>query len=379
MPVYQRLIDFNEVFFKLSEPPIIINDIANNSTEDRDGIRELVTTRYTNDMISLLPSCRCGGIKGEFSKIVKCNVCNTVVKSSLENEIESNIWFRKPEGVEKLISPVIYIMLKNRFKKPGFNLIQWLTDRTYKTNVKQPKILDKILDSGIKRGYNNFINNFDEIIAFLFSIKDFQVKKGEEDFLIQMLSDHRQYIFSDYIPLPNKTLLVVEKTNVGVYVDPIIVDAVDAIEMLVSIDRNFYDQSQHVKENRTAKAVAKLADFYESFYRTNLQPKTGQFRRHVFASRTNHSFRAVISSLTDTHNYDEIYVPWGVGLTAFRPHLLNKLEKIGMDLNSAIGLLLGHVEKYHPMLDKLLQSLIDESPEKGIVCCLQRNPSLLQG
>jgi DNA-directed RNA polymerase beta' subunit len=167
--------------------------------------------------------------------------------------------------------------------------------------------------------------------------------------------------------------LIIEQTNVGIYVDPIIIKAIDAIEMLVSIDKNFHDQNHRVKENRTAKAISKLSDFYEMFFSANLSPKSGQFRRHVFGTRTNFSFRAVITSLTDTHDYDEIHVPWGIGLTAFRPHLLSKLMKMGMDINSAIGLLLGHVEKYHPLLDKLLQELIAEAPGGSIHVLLQRN------
>lgn len=374
MPVFQRIANLNQSFLQLSEPPIIINDLVNNSEEDKEYIKELVTTRYSSDMITLLPSCRCGATKGEFSVGVKCGFCNTVVKSSVENEIEPTIWFRKPNGVEKLINPIIWIMLKARFKKSGFNIIQWLTDTTYRPAVKQPAVVNRIVEAGIQRGYNNFVVNFDAIMSYLFSLKDF--RKATDDYLQQLIADNRELVFSDYIPIPNKSLLIIEKTNVGVYVDPIIVKAVDAIEMLVSIDKNFHDQNPRVKENRTAKAISKLSDFYEMFFRSNLSPKAGQFRRHVFGTRTNFSFRAVISSLTDTHSYDEIHVPWGVGLTAFRPHLLSKLMKMGMDINSAIGLLLGHVEKYHPLLDQLLQELIQEAPNKSIYVLLQRNQNI---
>lgn len=377
MPVFQRIVDFNQVFMQLSEPPIIINDLVNNSEEDKERIKELVTTRYSSDMITLLPSCRCGATKGEFSVGVKCGFCNTVVRSSVENDIEPTVWFRKPNGVEKLINPIIWIMLKARFKKSGFNIIQWITDTTYRPAVKQPAVINRLVEAGIQRGYNNFVVNFDAVIAYLFTLKDF--KRPTEDHLKQLLSDNRHLIFSDYIPIPNKSLLIIEKTNVGIYVDPIIIKAIDAIEMLVSIDKNFYDQNARVKENRTVKAISKLSDFYEMFFSANLSPKSGQFRRHVFGTRTNFSFRAVITSLTDTHDYDEIHVPWGVGLTAFRPHLLSKLMKMGMDINSAIGLLLGHVEKYHELLDKLLKELIAEAPGGSISCLLQRNPSLLQG
>ena len=377
MPIFQKIADLNRAFQQLTEPPIIINDLVNNSVEDKEYIRELVTTRYSSDMITLLPSCRCGVTKGEFSVGVKCTYCNTVVKSSVENDIEPTVWFRKPDGVQQLINPIIWIMLKARFKTSGFNVIQWLTDTTYRPSVKQPRVVNKIVEAGIQRGYNYFVQNFDSIMQFLFSLKDFPKKNDRT--LQDLIRDNRHVVFSDYIPIPNKSLLIIEKTNVGVYVDPIIVKAVDAMEMLVSIDKNFHDQNPRVKENRTTKALSKLADFYELFFRLNLSPKPGQFRRHVFGTRTNFAFRAVISSLTDTHSYDEIHVPWGIGLTAFRPHLVSKLMKMGMDINSAIGLLLGHVEKYHPLLDKLLNELIQEAPDKSIYVLLQRNPSLLQG
>jgi len=373
MPIFQKLLDFNQMFSHLTEPPIIINDLINSSEEEKELIREILTTRYSGDMISLLPSCRCGITKGEFSTGVKCQYCSTVVKSSIENEVEPSVWFRCPVGVTKLISPIIWIMLKNRFKRSSFSIIQWLTDTTYRPVVKQPPVISKIVEAGIQRGYNNFVENFDIIINYLFSLKEFQLKKDQIDYLKILIEQNRHQIFSNYIPLPNKSLLIIEKTNVGIYVDPIIVDAIDAIEMLVSIDTTFHDQNPRVKENRTAKAISKLSDFYERFYKTNLAPKAGQFRKHVFGSRTNFSFRAVISSLTDTHSYDEIHVPWGIGVTAFRHHLVNKLLKMGMDLNSALGMLLGHVEKYHPMLDMIMQQLLSESPDGCIRVILQRN------
>ena len=373
MPIFQKISNFNRIFSTLSEAPIIINDLVNNSEDDKERIKELVTTRYSSDMITLLPSCRCGVTKGEFSMGVKCEYCGTSVKSSLEDDIEPSIWFRKPNGVSSLINPIIWIMLKNRFKKSGFNIIQWLTDTTYRPNVKQPLVVQKIVEAGIQRGYNNFVEHFDVIFNYLLSLKDFQTKKDTVDYLQELININRDSIFSDYLPLPNKALLIIEKTNVGIYVDPIIIEAVDAIEMLTSIDKNYHDQNPRVKENRTAKAISKLSDFYERFFITNLSPKPGQFRRHIYGSRTNFSFRAVISSITDKHSYNEIYVPWGVGLTAFRPHLLNKLMKLGMDVNSAIGLLLGHVEKYHPIIDNCLKELIAESPDGRISVLLQRN------
>jgi hypothetical protein len=380
MPVYQQLINFDDKFHRLSEIPIIINDLVNNTEEDKEEIKNLISTRYSSDMISLIPSCRCGATTGEFSMMtdMTCTLCYTSVKSSFDEDIDSTIWFRKPKGVERIINPIIWIMLKQRFSKSGFNVIQWICDNSYRSNVKQPFVINRIISLGIKRGYNNFVTNFDAILLTLFEMKEFNLPKGKVDYLRTLLEENKDCLFSDYIPLPNKSLLIIENTVVGVYVDPIVIDALDAIQMLVSIDVSFHDQNSRVKENRTVKAISKLSAFYESFYKNSLAVKPGQFRKHIYGTRTNFSFRAVISSITDVHEYDELYIPWGVGLTAFRPHLVNKLMKLGMSVNSAVGMLLGHVTVYHPLLASLLQELIDES-NGGIDAIIQRNPSLMQG
>jgi hypothetical protein len=373
MPIFQRLVNCDELFNQLTEPPIIINDLSNVSEEDRDNIESIISTRYSSDMISLLPSCRCGETKGEFSINVICEKCGTSVKSNVESSIEPQVWLRKPTGVNLLMSPIIWTMLKKRFTKSGYNVIQWLCDTTYHTQVKVPPIITKLNTLGLVRGYNNFVDNFDMYMDILFNVNEFKVKKNEVDFLRELITKERHKIFTNYLPLPNKSLLIVEKTKLGIYVDPIIVEAQDAIQMLVSIDRDFHSQNARTKENRTVKALSKLAEFYENYYKTKLTPKSALFRKHVFGSRTVFSARAVITSITDPHRYNDLYVPWGVGVAAFHPHLLNKLRKTGYDLNSALGILDGHVERYHPLIDKFLKELIDETPEKRVIAILQRN------
>jgi hypothetical protein len=378
MPVYQELLDLNQKFAQLTEPPIIINDLFNDSVGARENIRELITTRYSSDMISLMPSCRCGATKGEFSKNTLCLTCNTPVKSAIESDIEPIVWFRKPNGVQKLLNPMIWMMLSNRFKKGQYSLINWIVDTKYNPNVKQPvAIINKMMQAGIQQGYNYFVENFDEIMEFMFSLKDFKAK--QDDRLYELIQRERDRIFSDFIPIPNKSILIVEKTNFSTYVDEIITNAVNAIQMLVSIDRDFYDQTARAKENRTARAMSMLCDFYLSYFSDNVSSKQGQFRRHIFGSRTNFSFRAVITSITGPHDYLEIEVPWGVGLTVFREHLLNKLSRLGLSMNQAVGMIYEHIEKYNPLLDKLLQEIIAEFPGGRCPLLLNRNPSLLQG
>jgi hypothetical protein len=374
LPVYQELVDFNKVFKELKTEPIIINDLANATEEEKNRIRDLIQVRYSGDMLSMLPTCRCGETQGEHAVgIVKCDKCGTYVTAVVEEEIEPIVWFRAPEGVTKLVNPIIWIMLRKRLLRSGFDVLQWLCDKTYVPNVKRPGIVDLIQKVGLERGYNNFILNFDEYVNKLLTLPGYKVKRNQSDLLMELIRKNRFSIFSDYLPLPNKSLLVIEQTNVGTYIDPTIVGALDAIEIVTGIDAPTSTHSLRVKENRAVKAVSKLAQFYTSYFKESLGKKPGIFRRHVYGSRTHFCFRAVITSLTDAHRHDEVHAPWCVGVTAFRPHLINKLMRMGFGLNDAIGFLNGHVNTYHPVLDKLLDELIEESPGKRIPIIVQRN------
>ncbi len=379
MPIIQKLISYDESFFNLSEPPILINELSINTDEERKQIEDLIVSRYTTDFISLLPSCRCGATKGKFSIGTSCSVCNTKVTSVIEDEVQPIVWFKRPDGVSKLINIEILIMLKERFTKTGFDIIEWIMDVNYKPHVRTPKILIKLQEANLPRGYNNFVENFDTILDYLFNLKALQPSKKQFINLRELIRDNKDKIFSDYLPLPNKTLLIIEDTDIKKYLDPNILKAKDAILMLVSIDKDVYDQTTRFKENRVSKALNKLSDFYHEFFKNNLGRIKGQFRKHIFGTRTNFSFRAVITSITEPHNYNDLHIPWGIGLTVLEPHILNKLIKIGYNLNSAKSLILGSIEKYNKLLDSILEELIEESPEGGVPCLFLRNPSLLAG
>lgn len=373
MPIIQKLVNFDQMVSQLKEPPIIVNEMHNATNEAKTKIREMIITRYNSDMLSILPTCQCGQTKGEYAIGTECGHCHTKVHSIVDEDIEPIVWFRAPEGVKKLINPIIWIMLKNRFRRSGFSILQWICDTTYRPTVKQPKVITDLMEFGIQRGYNYFVDNFDTIMDVLFNMKDFRFKRGQVDYLQKLLETHRDCVFSDYLPLPNKSLLVIEKTNVGIYVDPTIIGAIDAIEMIVNIDSPLSEHTVRIKENRTVKALVKLSEFYENFFKTNLSGKGGIFRKHVFGTRIHFGFRAVITSLTDAHEYDEIHVPWGIAITALRPHLMNRLLRHGYGHNDAIGLLNGHVERYHPLIAQIFKDLINESPHKGLEVVLQRN------
>jgi hypothetical protein len=369
-------LNFNQLFNESARQPVIVNDISEETAGDKERFNMAIYTKHASDLLSNMPSCNCGTLIGEYNVGNLCNNCNTPVEHPSDQKLEPILWIRSPNGVAPLLNPIIWTMLSKKFTSSGFNIIQWYCDTGYSPPVKIPAVLESVINLGFNRGYNNFVNNFYPIIEGLFSLKQFKLKKNEENILLLLLKQSRDCIFSNHLPIPNKALLVIEESNFGIYTDATVEGAVDAIRTLVGIDSPLSTFNVRTKENRAAKTIYQLAEFYDSLYSQNLASKEGLFRKHIFGTRCHWSFRAVISSLTDQHAYDELHIPWGIGISVFRLHLINKLLRRSFTPNQAIALLNEHAAKYHPLLDELFKLLIAEAPGGSISCVLQRNPSL---
>ena len=377
MGIALELVNFTELFnYKARGNPIIINTRSESSKEDKEELNKLIYTRYKTDLLSNLPACECGEIVGEHNVGVVCPKCTTQVTSPMDQELEPIAWMQAPIGVAALMNPIVWTMLKEKFTIGGFEVIRWLCDGGYRPTVKRPPALEGIMALDLPSGYNNFVNNFDMIMEKLFNCKAFKPKKGATNILYDLIKLQRDCIFSQYLPLPNRSLLVIEDSPAGAYLDPIIPGVVDAIRTMASIDSALSPHTVRVKENRTVKTIAQLANFYDDLYKNSLAEKEGIFRKHIYGTRSHFSFRAVISSSTDNHKYDEIYIPWGIGISVLRIHLVNKLFKLGYTPAGAVYFLNKHSQIYNPLLDTLFQELIAEAPGRGVSCILQRNPSL---
>jgi hypothetical protein len=375
--IHLKLVNFNALFNNTSTEPIIVNDLSSSTEEDRNHINRLISTKYEDtDLFSNEPSCECGITKSGYNLGVICPNCKTPVREIFDQQLKPLVWMRSPHGVSSLINPIVWTMLTKKFVKGGFSFIDWLCNTDYQPAVTRPPEIQELIGLGIQRGYNNFVANFDAYIDMLYSLKHFKEKKDKEDTLKQLLTEQRDCVFSSFLPLPNKSLMIIEDTKVGVYVDPIIVGAIDAIRTISSIDAPLSNYTIRQKENRTAKTIAMLSDFYYKVYHDILAGKNGMFRKHVFGSRNHFSCRAVISSNTKAHNYDEIHIAWGHGCTMLKIHIVNKLLRLGWSPNEANSFVQDCTSRYHPLMEQIFNELIDESPDKGLYCFFLRNPSL---
>lgn len=381
MAVYLRLVNHDALFEQLKSQPIIVNRFNLDSQVQMEQLNSLIYTTYSGDVLEILPSCDCGKLKGEHNVGLKCNDCGSMCLAVTEKPLESVLWITPPEGIDYLVNPEVWIILRNELKDGGVSVLDWLTNPLFKVPFdKEPQSIKKLKAMNMPRSFNYFCNNFDTIMDTLFNgkvIMKRSVKKREE--IMQFLAANKPAILSKHLPIPSRLAFITENTAMGAYADSTIALAVDAIRTISDIENSITPLSVKSKESKIVHALNKLSDYYYSFYDTSLRPKLGWFRRHIFGSRTHFSFRAVITSLHDVHEYDEIHLPWSLSVQFLKVHLISKLLKRGFSPNDAIGYIYKYTLEYNPLLDEIFQELIRESPYNGIPILLNRNPTLTRG
>tara|TARA_B100000929_G_scaffold185186_2_gene146619 strand:- start:71 stop:1384 length:1314 start_codon:yes stop_codon:yes gene_type:complete len=393
MGVHLRLVNHDELFRKATNVPIIVNQFDLQSQAHMEQLNELIYTTYNDDSLEIQPRCECGQVSGEFNVGVVCDNCGVPCLSVTERPLESSLWIASPQGVDRLINPEVWIILSKRLMDGGVSVLEWLTNPYMVVPPeKEPLSIKKLKEKGVPRGLNNFVRHFDEIMDLLINgkiIKNGKLEERQE--LMVFLKENRAALFCQHLPIPSKLAFITEKTPMGTYADPTMGPAVEAIRTISSIENSITPITQAKRESRAVKAIMQLAEYYETFFSKSLGPKPGWFRKHIYGSRVHFSFRAVISSISEPHDYEEVHLPWSMSVMFFKVHLISKLLKPsptmlgsgliqrGMTPNEALRYLHQHTLKYDPLLDEIFQELISESPYKGVPILLQRNPSLTRG
>lgn len=388
MGIYAVLKSHDDMFSSLTgAPPTIVNDLVSQTSEQKKTINETIYTT-NGDVYNNVPTCQCGEKKGKFRVGAVCNNCHTPVREPIEEYLQSLVWIRQPQGVNKLISPHVWLMLRRKFTlggQNGFDTLTYLTDPWYKYQDPNPRVTrlkETLEEEGLNvRGYNNFVTRFDEYMEFLFNSPIFKPsKRTPVDDLYYLLKKEKNNYFSSYIPIPNKSLLIIENTNFGTYIDASLTQVINAVRLMTGIDDpEDVTLSIKTKESRVAKALNCLSDYYYQVYREVFSPKPGIYRKHVYGTRVDYSFRAVISSLSGKHRYDEIHVPWAVGVNVLYNHIVSKLFKRGFSPMEAFSFINKYNLEYNELMEEILNELIHEAGDKGIPCLGNRNPSLGRG
>lgn len=372
-----NLLNLDEVYNTSSQTPILVNDFNISTMEDRETLNKLIYTHYDGDTLNIVPSCECGTLKGEFNVGMRCPDCNTLVMAVTERPLESVLWLAPPKGVATYINPMIWILLSKALTYNSINLLEYLVNPTLVISGNVHKNVRKLQSLNIDRGINYFYKNFDTIIR---QLADNNILKGSKADILQMVAMYRDSLFCQYLPMPSKLGFITEKTAVNSYADTTMLLAVDALRTISAVVNSIRPLSSKVIQARAMQANAMLAQYHDSFIKKSLGTKEGWYRSHAFGARLHFSFRAVINSLSENHEYDELHLPWSVAIMVFKLHLTNKLTRIAkFTPNECNQFLYEHMQKHHPLIEEMFKELIAESPYGGIPTLFSRNPTLQRG
>lgn len=366
-------------FANLSRAPLFVNDMDLKSTEGREKLQSMIYTKYEGDALSVLPSCECGVEYGNYKLGVVCSECNSVVISSTERKIESVLWMRVPNGVHAFVNPVIWNMLTERFTPSGVNLVEWICNPLSQIPSHKVAVLKRLDGFDFPRGFNAFVEHFDAIFEMLIQVCQNEDNRRRMDDLRAFVHQFRNDIFTKYLPMPSKIGFILETNSVAKFGDLASAPAIDAMKTIASIENSVKPLNQKSKELRVLKANMMLAEFYSHFSGEIISPKKGVLRQHVYGGRLHFTMRAVITSLTEPHRFDEIHAPWGHSIQTFKVHLTNKLLRRGFTPIQIQRLLLHAVNNYNPLIDEIFKEIIKEAGPRGFPAVLQRNPSLERG
>ena len=384
MAIYLDTVSHDKIFAALPNLPIIVNHLLDGELQNREFLDEIMSTKYTDEVLPSIPSCNCGLLTGGSVKGQLCRQCNTRALPVTEKDLKPILWLETPEGIDTFITPIAWHMLNKGLTFGGVSLLEWLCNPLYRppNNRRNPK-LEKLMKLGIKRSLNNFYRNFDDIINQLLNAKIIRSSTRSKQSVIEWINLNRDNIFSEHQPLPNRSNFIKEATSTTTYISKdftLAVDALSTFSMLCKDDSGF---NQKKREAYMVKYTKQLYEYYDYLFGLGMMArKEGWFRRHIYGSRLPYTARAVITSLTCRHSYDELKLPWGLSLALFKVHITSKLLKRrkgdGVPWNplQIESLIITHYKRYHPLLDEILQELIEECPDKGIPVLFQRNPTL---
>lgn len=365
------------------EGKIIVNEYDPTRKEVKEYIDMMVMKSEEGQSISLDPTCVCTELQGACYAGEICSSCGTTVVSPMDQELTYHIWLRKAKGTREFISPFLMELLLRRYtiSSPSVRLVEYIICTDYRVksinraNMHRLEQLDFLLQrAGISRGYNSFIDNFFQILDIL-EANFSKGPKREQGKFTAWVFENKDRIFSDWLPIPNRNLFVLDKNEMGAFYDRNMIQALSAVRRFTGID--WLDESQKRKENKVAKTVIDLATFYFAYMDDSFFKKGGLFRQQIAKTRSHYTMRSVVVSRSLAHKYNEIELPWTAACTLLRPIIMNGLTQKGMSYKRAVQHFHQSLKTYSPLIDEIFQRVLKETG--GLPILLLRNPSLGAG
>lgn len=355
-------VNFDELHASLPRTPIYLNDMDSTTAEGRAHLTEKIMTTYSHtDVLSPAPTCACpdGGVNYGFMVGTVCPDCNTVVEKRSKEAVQPAAWFRRPDGIDKLISPLAWEMMRKTMTFSKVSLLNWLCDPTTADPISQwgerPSstclgALKKLQSLNLERGFNSIYRNWPTIKDLLLKLTTGSQKRAE---LQEFFDTHEDKIFCDYIPFPTSIMSVLVDTSVGKYGDHAMASMLNAARTAPTLKRN--RRASDTLSHRITDVMNGLADYYDKQF-SDAFKKPGIARKNGFGTRVAFSERSVITGLSGPHDHRKLITPYTQTVVALNDFLYRVLiKKYGMTGKEADNYIKRHTKKIDPFLKDVLE------------------------
>lgn len=364
-----KFINYNDAYNRVNKK-ILLNDVNFDKGDDVAEVNKLLYTVYNTTIIDTTPKCSCGAVHSSCRINVFCEECGTYCEEPNTNK-DPLLWMGAINNVS-FIHPVFWGNLR-KILDNRVDCLRWLSDTSYNP-PKKPDFLHNCLTViGGVRSYDNLYKNIPALIDYVKQISKF--KKDHN--IVNSLNKLRKVWLTvketrvNYISIPNKNLFVMESNSKGRFINLAVTDMVDVVNYWIKKSSDTLDYNMACKA--TSKLISRYCDLSNEVFNNFMAGKKKIVRKHLYGSRANLAYRGTIVCVPERHEYDMIEIPWNIGVTTYRPLMINKLVKRGYKYKDARLLLFKHVDKYHPVISEIMDELVDECPEKGLPTICQRN------
>lgn len=428
MGIRHKFVSLYEQYLNNTTERIIVNDIPSMEGFGDEALINRLMTVYHSEVMGTIPKCACGddkGLSGRHNLGLTCTRCNSKVIDPQKN-IGSNMWLRslyaydanvkfsKTPNIIPFMSPGFWAILSkllynNSKKRIKVDYLLWLCDDQMKLpeeayRNKNHALMEDIVKNVLngERSYVNLINNIDNLLIYLRNNNNFLKKVVNEDketvystmdvdivadLYREAMSDYNgMTIFSDFLPIINKHIFIMEVGTRGKYTQMKSAINIDVVKSWISLCSTIKEREKldakpydHFKIGReTARVISELSKLYSEYIKEYCYKKRGLLRKHCGGAKSAFTWRGVIRSISGAHDRNGVEIPWGVAVPLFTPHITNKLRKKGYTLRKINSIINRAVQVYDPMIDDLIQEIRNEAPNGRVPMIIQRNPSLLR-
>ena len=387
------ILDLNKLY-KMSETyggTILLSDV-NFTRKDYKEVLDNYFYSFKTEK-DFIPSCSCGELSDIYYEGSVCLKCKTKVLSitSKSSDLPSSVWIKFPDYLKYgVLHPTIYSVLSNWLSFKVKNQQKSYLDIIINPEEHVPMELESIIQNEEHRGFNFLFENFDMIIDHFCTFPRISIQKKEDD-IRKFINIYRDKLFTHYIPaLPNALHPVTSKktTNTTYYVDIESHKFLNAAQIIskINLTKRKYIRNNTLNE-KIYKAYKSCIEYSETMVSRRLFEKKGLIRKHICGTRFHFSFRSVIAPICGPHKYDELILPWVIGVTTLKLHIINRLiYKYDYSLTQANEIYNKAEINYNPLIYDIIVSIINEYKTSsdgisflGIPVLFNRNPTVRRG